>query len=81
MGKYFRKAYELAGCPGHRVHDLRHTFVTLTLSEGVDAHSTQKTAGHSHQATTSDVYAGQTIRAAKLATSAITEIIERNLTK
>ncbi|MEK4029333.1 tyrosine-type recombinase/integrase [Pseudobacillus sp. FSL P4-0506] len=39
-----------------RLHDLRHTMVTLLTEEGVNSKAIQQRAGHSSSKITSDVY-------------------------
>ncbi len=48
------------GLPGHRFHDLRHTFATEALRAGVDAKTISEALGHVSVAFTLDVYAGFT---------------------
>ena len=43
-------------------HDLRHTFATIALEEGVSVKTVQETLGHHSAAFTMDVYAGTTER-------------------
>lgn len=43
--------------PRPRFHDLRHTFVTLLLNEGVPPHIVQQIAGHSAIDVTMTIYA------------------------
>ncbi len=43
-------------------HDLRHTFATIALEEGVSVKTVQETLGHHSAAFTMDVYAGATDR-------------------
>lgn len=57
---WFRKAAQLGGIEGHRLHDLRHTFATEAIRAGVDVKSISETLGHSSVAFTLDVYAGFT---------------------
>ena len=41
-----------AGLPKVRFHDLRHTFATLALQNGVDVKAVQEVLGHEHLNTT-----------------------------
>lgn len=43
-------------CPGHVLHDLRHTFATRALDAGVPMKVVQTWLGHSELSTTADIY-------------------------
>jgi len=43
-------------CPNHKLHDLRHTFVTRCAESGINIKVAQKLAGHSDIKTTLDIY-------------------------
>ncbi len=47
---------ERAGCKHVRFHDLRHTFATLALSNGMDVKTLSAMLGHVSAATTMDIY-------------------------
>ena len=47
---------ERAGCPKVRFHDLRHTFATMALENGMDVKTLSATIGHVSSATTIDIY-------------------------
>ena len=44
------------GCPGFRFHDIRHTYATLALQNGVDVKTLSESLGHATVAFTLDVY-------------------------
>ena len=43
-------------CPAHRLHDLRHTFVTRCAENGININVAQQLAGHSDISTTLKIY-------------------------
>ena len=47
---------ERAGCPKVRFHDLRHTFSTMALENGMDVKTLSATIGHVSSTTTIDIY-------------------------
>ena len=47
---------ERAGCPKIRFHDLRHTFATMSLENGMDIKTLSATLGHISSETTIDIY-------------------------
>ena len=51
---------EEAGLPSIRFHDLRHTFATLTLQNGMDVKTLSAMLGHVSAATTLDIYTHST---------------------
>lgn len=55
--RHFKPLLVEAGLRDIRFHDLRHTFATLTLSNGADLNTISKMMGHSSIKTTLDCYA------------------------
>jgi integrase len=53
------KAYDLVGTQGRRCtfHDLRHTFATAAVAEGIDVKTVSSLMGHSNAAMTLNIYA------------------------
>lgn len=56
----FKRIAGSIGLPDARPHDLRHSFITASLSNGVDIKTVQSDAGHSTASFTLDVYASAT---------------------
>ena len=56
LRKHFNHYIELAGVPKIRMYDLRHTFATLMMEQGIDMYVLEKSMGHSKISTTIDVY-------------------------
>ena len=54
--KEFKTLLKKAELPDIRLHDLRHTYATLSLQEGVPAKVIQKTLGHASIQTNLDIY-------------------------
>ena len=58
----FNSLLKKAGIPKGRVHDLRHTWATLALEEGVNIKAVQETLGHATIKMTGDIYGHVTAR-------------------
>lgn len=56
IGKRYKKVVKKLGLPENRLHDLRHTAVSLLVSSGVDVKTASKFVGHSSTRFTLDVY-------------------------
>jgi len=54
---WFHKFVQRIGLPEVTVHGLRHTFITLLISKGVDIVTVSNLAGHSMPSTTINMYA------------------------
>lgn len=57
MGDVWRAATKAAGCPGVRYHDLRHTFASTLLSQGVSIKAVADWLGHASPTVTLSTYA------------------------
>jgi len=53
----FKPLLTKAECPEIRFHDLRHTYATLALANGVPIRVVSDTMGHSRSSVTIDTYA------------------------
>ena len=60
--RIFERLLKRAGLEAACLHDLRHTFATMALEQGVNVKTVQETLGHHSAAFTMDVYAGTTER-------------------
>ncbi|MBE6564323.1 MAG: site-specific integrase [Ruminococcaceae bacterium] len=50
-----------AGCKKVRFHDLRHTFATMAIANGMDVKTLSATIGHVSATTTLDIYSHRTV--------------------
>ena len=50
------KLAKAAGCPGARLHDLRHAHATMLLEAGVSVRTVADRLGHTRVSTTTDIY-------------------------
>ena len=64
-----------AGLPRVRFHDLRHTFATLALQNGVDVKTVSGMLGHFSAGFTLDTYAHVTTAAQKEAAKAMERVL------
>jgi integrase len=71
LGRDFEKVRELAGLPSVRLHDLRHTVVSLLLELGTPPHVVQAIARHAHIDVTMSIYAHTNLDAMRQALDAI----------
>ncbi len=53
----FWRLVEQAGVPRIRIHDLRHTHITLAIQAGAPIAAVSRRAGHARVSTTTDIYA------------------------
>ena len=60
VGSTMRLILNRAGCKHVRFHDLRHTFATMALENGMDIKTLSSVIGHKSSATTLDIYAHTT---------------------
>ena len=73
-----RKTLERAECKHVRFHDLRHTFATLALEEGMDVKTLSAILGHVSSTVSLDVYAHSTTKMQQVAASAIDRRISKS---
>ncbi|MEU1809368.1 tyrosine-type recombinase/integrase [Micromonospora aurantiaca (nom. illeg.)] len=67
LSRSFARLRETAGLPGVRLHDLRHTVVSLLMELGVPPHVVQAIARHADVKVTLKVYAHASIDAMRQA--------------
>ena len=73
--KMFHRVLDRAGLPELRFHDLRHTFATLALQNGVDIKTVSGMLGHFSAGFTLDTYAHVTTAAQKQAADTMGEVL------
>ena len=56
VGERLTTLLERAGCKRVRFHDLRHTFATMAIENGMDVKTLSATIGHVSAATTLNIY-------------------------
>ena len=71
------RVLDRAGLPETRFHDLRHTFATLALQNGVDVKTVSGMLGHFSAGFTLDTYAHVTTAAQKKAAETMGEVLAR----
>ena len=67
--------YKRQGLPQVRFHDLRHTFATLALQNGVDIKTVSGMLGHFSAGFTLDTYAHVTTSAQKAAANTMGKLL------
>jgi integrase len=73
----FRRAFDRAGLPRIRVHDLRHTSVSLALDAGARLEVVQERHGHSSVRVTADIYGHNYAGADETVAAALDELHSR----
>ena len=73
--KMLHRVLERAGLPELRFHDLRHTFATLALQNGVDIKTVSSMLGHFSAGFTLDTYAHVTTAAQKQAADTMGNVL------
>lgn len=67
--------------PSIRLHDLRHSFATILISEGVDIVTVSKLMGHSSPSVTMDIYSHLLKKTAKEASEAFERLFAPKATE
>ena len=73
--KMLHRVLERAGLPELRFHDLRHTFATLALQNGVDIKTVSGMLGHFSAGFTLDTYAHVTTAAQRKAADTMGDVL------
>ena len=76
--KRMQQILERAGCKKVRFHDLRHTFATTALANGMDVKTLSTMIGHVSAQTTLDIYSHSTEEMKRNAAKKIERTIGRN---
>lgn len=74
--KCFKRAAKQIGVDTARLHDLRHTFATLSLQNGDDLKTVSDALGHSNISTTANTYAHVTERMKKESANRMERLIQ-----
>ena len=75
VNNMLKRVLERAGIPTVRFHDLRHTFATIALQNGVDIKTVSGMLGHFSAGFTLDTYAHVTTTAQKEAAQTIGNVL------
>ena len=76
--KKVKTILQRAGCKNIRFHDLRHTFATTALANGMDVKTLSSIIGHVSSQTTLDIYLHSTLEMQRQAARKIDSGIARN---
>lgn len=74
-----KKALNRAGCKNIRLHDLRHTFATLALQNGVDVKTVSSILGHYDAGFTLRTYTHVTTKMQEEAAATMGKLIGANV--
>ena len=77
VNNMLKRVLERAGIPKVRFHDLRHTFATIALQNGVDIKTVSGMLGHFSAGFTLDTYAHVTTSAQKEAAQTMGNLLTR----
>ena len=75
VNNMLKRVLERAGIPNVRFHDIRHTFATIALQNGVDIKTVSGMLGHFSAGFTLDTYAHVTTTAQKEAAQTMGNIL------
>ena len=75
VGNMLHRVLKRAGLPRVRFHDLRHTFATLALQNGVDVKTVSGMLGHYSAGFTLDTYTHVTTSAQRQAAEAMEHVL------
>jgi len=75
VNNMLKRVLERAGIPKVRFHDLRHTFATIALQNGVDIKTVSGMLGHFSAGFTLDTYAHVTTSAQKEAAQTMGKVL------
>ena len=74
--RQLHRIQQRAGLPRIRFHDLRHTFATLMLEQGVDVKTVSQMLGHTDAGFTMNTYMHVTTEMQKNAVNAMSDLIK-----
>ncbi|MCI2047833.1 MAG: site-specific integrase [Faecalibacterium sp.] len=81
MQKHFKRVATAAGVPDARVHDLRHSFATLSLANGDDVKTVQANLGHATAAFTLQRYIHTSEQMKKDSAQRLQDFYEKSIEK
>ena len=73
----FNRLVDMAGVPRIRLHDVRHTYATISLDNGVDLKIVSERLGHTNMSVTAQIYTHRSTGNAAAAATRIAEVIFR----
>jgi len=76
----FNRLVDRAGVPRIRLHDVRHTYATLAMDQGVDPKTLSDRIGHANTSVTLQIYAHRSHGRDKLMAQALGDLIESAVT-
>ena len=75
----FNRLVDLAGVRRIRLHDVRHTYATLSLDSGVHAKIISDRIGHAHEGITVSIYGHRSTGHDRAAAELVAGLIRRRL--
>lgn len=77
LRRYYRDLLDKLNLPHHHFHDLRHTFASCSIENGIDPKTVSVLLGHANVKTTLDVYVHPTLRQQRQCVEGITDMLAK----